>query len=82
MNDLTQKVEEVLAQIRPYLQADGGNVTLIGITAEKVVQVELLGACKSCSMRLMTLKTGIEEAIKRAVPEITGVEAVNFAAMA
>lgn len=77
MKDLKLKVEDALEQIRPYLQADGGNVSLLEITPEKVVKVELLGACKSCSMSAMTLKAGIEESIKRVAPEITAVEAVN-----
>ncbi|MES2396217.1 MAG: NifU family protein [Bacteroidota bacterium] len=77
MIDLTAKVEGALEQMRPYLQADGGDVSLIEITADKIVKLELLGACKSCSMSVMTLKAGIEEAIKRAAPEIRGVEAVN-----
>lgn len=78
MNDLSKKVEEALDQIRPYLQADGGNVSLVEITDDFVVKVELLGACKSCSMSMMTMKAGIEESIKRAVPEIKSVEAVNL----
>lgn len=78
MIDLTAKVEGALEQMRPYLQADGGDVSLIEITADKIVKLELLGACKSCSMSVMTLKAGIEEAIKRAAPEIRGVEAVNI----
>lgn len=77
MIDLTTKVEGALEQMRPYLKADGGDVSLIEITADKIVKLELLGACKSCSMSAMTLKAGIEEAIKRAAPEIRGVEAVN-----
>jgi len=80
MNDLIKKVEEALDQVRPYLQADGGNVSLLEITADYVVKLELLGACKSCSMSMMTLKAGIEESIKRSVPEIKAVEAVNAAA--
>lgn len=80
-NELLAKVEEVLDQIRPYLQADGGNVTLVEITKDNIVRVELQGACKSCSMSLMTLKSGIEETIKRALPEITAVEAINLPAM-
>ena len=61
MIDLSKKVEEALDQIRPYLQADGGNVSLVEITDDFVVKVELLGACKSCSMSMMTMKAGIEE---------------------
>lgn len=80
MNDLIKKVEEALDQVRPYLQADGGNVSLLEITSDHIVKLELLGACKSCSMSMMTLKAGIEESIKRSVPEIKAVEAVNVAA--
>lgn len=80
-SELQAKVEEVLDQIRPYLQADGGNVTLVEITSDNIVRVELQGACKSCSMSLMTLKSGIEETIKRALPEIHSVEAINLPAM-
>jgi Fe-S cluster biogenesis protein NfuA len=79
MNDLIKKVEEALDQVRPYLQADGGNVSLLEITSDYIVKLELLGACKSCSMSMMTLKAGIEESIKRSVPEIKAVEAVNAA---
>lgn len=81
MSDLEKRVEEALEQIRPYLQADGGNVSLVEITEDKIVKLELLGACKSCSMSMMTLKAGIEETIKRSVPEIIAVEAVNLAAI-
>jgi Fe-S cluster biogenesis protein NfuA len=81
MNTLKLKVEEALEQIRPYLQADGGNVSLIEITSDKVVKLELLGACKSCSMSAMTLKAGIEESIKRIAPEVTAVEAINVASL-
>ncbi len=81
MNNLTAKIEEALEQIRPYLQADGGNVSLVEITADKIVRLELHGACKTCSMSMMTLKAGIEESIKRAVPEIKSVEAVNLTAV-
>ena len=82
MIDLRKRVEEALEQIRPYLQADGGNVSLVEITKENVVKLELLGACKSCSMSMMTMKAGIEETIKRAVPEIVSVEAINLSALA
>ncbi|MBX9850473.1 MAG: NifU family protein [Cytophagaceae bacterium] len=75
--DLLQRVELALDTIRPYLEADGGNVRILEITKENVVKLELLGACGSCPMSAMTLKAGVEESIKKAVPEITGVEAVN-----
>lgn len=75
--DLIGKVEKALDNIRPYLEADGGNVKVLDITEDYVVQLELLGACGSCPMSEMTLKAGVEEAVKKAVPEITKVEAVN-----
>lgn len=75
---MRDKVEEALKSIRPYLEADGGNVELLDITEDNVVLVELHGACKTCSMSSMTMRAGIEETIKRAVPEITKVEAVNL----
>jgi Fe-S cluster biogenesis protein NfuA len=75
--ELNNRVEEALSQIRPYLEADGGNVSLVEVTSEYVVKVKLTGACKTCSMSIMTLKAGIEETIKRAVPEIKSVVAVN-----
>lgn len=71
------KIEDALQQIRPYLQADGGNVSFVEITDDNIVRLQLLGACKTCSMSMMTLKAGIEETIKRAVPEVKAVEAVN-----
>lgn len=73
-----QKVEEALQSIRPYLEADGGDVKLIEINERGQVTLELLGACGSCPMSTMTMKAGVEEAIKRAVPQITSVEAINI----
>ena len=75
--ELNNRIEEALTQIRPYLKADGGDVSFIEVTPDNIVKLELHGACQSCSMSIMTLKAGIEETIKRAVPEIKGVEAVN-----
>ena len=78
---MRKKIEAALDTIRPYLLADGGNVELIEITDDMIVRVELKGACQSCSMSTMTMKAGIEETIKRAVPEIKGVEAVNLSVL-
>lgn len=75
--EIIKRIEDALEQLRPYLEADGGNVKLIEYTSDKIVKVQLLGACKSCSMSMMTLKAGIEESIKRAVPEVVAVEAVS-----
>ncbi len=76
--NLLQKVEEALDTIRPYLLADAGNVSIIEITNEKVLKIKLLGSCESCPMSIMTLKAGIEQAVMKAVPEITAVEAINI----
>jgi Fe-S cluster biogenesis protein NfuA len=76
--DLLQKVENALDTIRPYLEADGGNVSIEEITTDNVVRLRLLGSCGSCPMSIMTLKAGIEQAIKRSVPEIESIEAINL----
>lgn len=76
---LTNKVEKALETIRPYLEADGGNVKILEISEDNVVTLELLGACGTCPMSTMTMKAGVEEAIKRAVPEIRSVKAINVA---
>ncbi|MDB5025118.1 MAG: hypothetical protein JWP78_2873 [Mucilaginibacter sp.] len=73
-----ERVEAALNTIRPYLETDGGNVSIEEITPDNVVKLKLLGSCGSCPMSIMTLKAGIEEAIKKAVPEITGVDAINL----
>lgn len=75
--ELRRQVEETLDTIRPYLMADGGSVRLLGITPDLVVELELLGACGSCPMSTMTLRAGIEQALKRSIPQISRVEAVN-----
>ena len=78
---LHQRIETALDEIRPYLRADGGEVRLLGVTPDMVVELELLGACESCPISAMTLRAGIEQAIKRAVPQIARVEAVNVTPM-
>ena len=75
-------IEQTLDKIRPYLEADGGNVKVLEITEDKIVKLELMGACSTCSMSAMTMKAGIEEAIKKAFPEIVSVQAVNMTALA
>ena len=70
------KVEEVLNSIRPFLNADGGDVELVEIEND-TVRLRLLGACSSCNMSQMTMKAGIEEGIKKAIPEIRVVEAIE-----
>ena len=74
--ELVTKVQNVINQIRPYLQADGGDIAFVNLTDDNVVNVELQGSCGSCPYSRMTLKNGVESAVKRALPEIKAVEAV------
>jgi len=77
-SELTDKIEAALDGIRPYLKADGGDVRVVEVTNELLVRIELLGACGACPMSTMTFKAGVEEAIRKAAPEISGVEAINI----
>ena len=74
---LYTRTELALDTIRPYLATDGGNVKILEITQEGTLRLELLGSCGSCPMSSMTMKAGIEDAVRRLVPEISYVEAVN-----
>lgn len=76
-----ERVEQALDTIRPYLEKDGGNVKIEEITDGNVVKLKLLGTCASCAMSIMTFKAGLEQAIKKAVPEIVAVEALNLTDM-
>jgi len=76
--EITEKVINVIGQIRPYLQQDGGDIEFIDLSDDNVVNVRLLGACGSCPYSTMTLKNGVESAMKKAIPEIKSVEAVNL----
>ena len=73
---LVQRVNAALTELRPFLEADGGDITLDAISEKGVVRVRLHGACSNCSMSAMTMKAGVEEAIKRAAPEVVRVDAV------
>lgn len=73
---MREKVEKALNKIRPSLQADGGDVELITVSEDGVVKVKLTGACGGCPMATLTLKAGIETALKQEVPEVKSVEAV------
>ena len=77
-SELEKKVKNVLEQIRPYLQSDGGDIRFINMTEDNVVNVELTGACGSCPYSIITLKNGVETAIKKAIPDIKAVEAINI----
>lgn len=67
---IIDKVEGALDEIRPYLEADGGDINLVEVSDKMVVKVKLLGACSSCNVSMMTMKSGVEQAVKRAVPEV------------
>ena len=78
--DQTQLVERVniaLNEVRPFLQVDGGNVEVVHVTDDMVVHVRWMGNCQTCSMSAMTMKAGIEQAIKNKIPEIKSVIAIN-----
>ena len=77
LDQYKDQIEKALDTIRPYLETDGGNVRIVGLSEDMVLQLELLGTCSSCPMSTMTLKAGVEEAIKKSIPEIVSVEAVN-----
>lgn len=77
-DDLIGKVKNVIEQIRPYLQQDGGDIAFVNLSDDNVVNVELQGACGSCPYSLMTLKGGVESAMVKALPEIKSVEAINL----
>ncbi len=76
--DLTRKVLNVLDQVRPYLQQDGGDIAFVELTEDNVVNVELTGACGTCPYSTMTLKNGVEATLKKVLPEIKEVVAINL----
>ena len=76
------RIREALTELRPFLEADGGDITLDEVTADGVARVRLHGACLGCAMIPMTMKAGVEEAIKRVAPSVKSVEAVNMAVVA
>lgn len=73
--EIDQKVAKIIEQLRPYLQDDGGDIDLLEVTDDLTVKVRLQGACGTCPYSLMTLKNGVEEALRREIPEIK--EVVN-----
>lgn len=75
MDELRTKIEEAINQIRPALQADGGDVELVDVV-DGVVQLRLKGACHGCPSAAVTLHHGIERFLKERIPEVTGVESV------
>ena len=74
---LTLKIEAVLDTIRPYLQADGGDVELVEVLSNNDVILRLVGACSSCSMSEMTMTAGIEESLRKSIPDLGKIVAVK-----
>lgn len=68
--ELTQNIEKALEEIRPFLNSDGGDISLVGIEDDKHVKVRLQGACTACSVNQMTLKAGVETTIKKYAPQV------------
>ena len=68
--NIIDKIEGALTKIRPYLESDGGDINLVEVTDEMVVKVKMIGTCSNCNVSMMTLKNGVEVAIKRAVPQV------------
>ncbi|MFN8339422.1 MAG: NifU family protein [Saprospiraceae bacterium] len=76
-SEIYLKVSKALDEIRPHLAVDGGNIELVEVTEDRVVKIKWLGNCEHCAMSEMTLKAGIEQAIRSKWPEIYKVEAIN-----
>ncbi len=77
MEAIIERVEKALEKIRPYLVADGGDISVVDITDEMVLRVELKGACNGCPFSMQTLKAGVELAVRNEVPEIIEVVDVS-----
>ena len=75
--ELLTRLERALDDVRPHLAVDGGNVELVDVTDEMVVQIKWMGNCENCNMSAMTMRAGIEQSIRSKIPNIKGVEAIN-----
>ncbi|MBX2876884.1 MAG: NifU family protein [Saprospiraceae bacterium] len=74
---LISKIDQALNEVRPHLAVDGGNVEIVDVTEDHIVKIKWLGTCEGCSMSAMTMRAGIEQAIRGQLPQIAGVEAIN-----
>lgn len=72
-----KKIDQALDTIRPHLEIDGGNIELVSVSKDLDVEIKWLGNCEFCSMSAMTMRAGVEQAIKSMVPEVRSVTAVN-----
>ncbi len=77
MEAIRERVEKALEKIRPYLVADGGDISIVEITDDMIVRVEMMGACNGCPFSMQTLKAGVEMAVRNEVPEIREVVDIN-----
>lgn len=75
--DYLERIDAALDAIRPHLAADGGNIEVVDLTDEMIVNIKWMGNCEGCSMSAMTMRAGIEETLKAKIPEVTGVVALN-----
>lgn len=75
---LRERIDRALDELRPFLRSDGGDITVMAVKDDLTVEVELQGACAHCAQAAMTMRAGVEEAVRRAVPEVTQVIAVNM----
>lgn len=76
MEEIIKKIEASIKEVRPYLQADGGDISLVEVTPDFVVKVKLHGACGSCPYSVQTLKLGVEDKLKKDVPQVKEVVSV------
>ena len=76
-NNIRERVLQALERVRPYLQSDGGDISLIEITDDNTVKVKLQGACHGCPYSMQTLKAGVEQVLLKEVPEISKVVSVD-----
>jgi Fe-S cluster biogenesis protein NfuA len=74
--DFEKRINESIDMVRPYLVADGGDIKFVELTDDMVVKVQLLGACGSCPYSLQTLKNGVEQAVRKQIPEVKEVVSV------
>ncbi|MBL6618944.1 MAG: NifU family protein [Flavobacteriales bacterium] len=76
--NLVERIDRALDELRPFLRSDGGDITVLNVREDLVVEVELQGACAHCAQAAMTMRAGVEEAVRRVVPEVKEVIAVNM----
>ena len=80
--ELRERIDRALDELRPFLKSDGGDIKVLTVRADLTVEVELQGACAHCAQAAMTMRAGVEEAVRRVVPEVQRVVAVNMPASA